>query len=141
MPLAKCPRCKALWNRTPGVSVCAECQPEETAEYEVVRDCLSSHPGLNAENVAEKTGVNPKTIVRMLKEGLIARESDLGPAKCGQCGAPAISHKKRLCEKCLHKLNSQVMATRKHIEEDIAASKDEQDKNISARELLQQKRR
>lgn len=141
MPLAKCPRCNTLWNRTPGVTVCAECKPTEDAEFEVVRDCLSSNPGLDAENVAEKTGVDLDTIIRMLKEGLIARESDMGPAKCGQCGAPAISHKKRLCEACLHKLNSQVMATRKHIEEEIAATKDEQNQNISARQLLQEKRR
>ena len=136
MPLAKCPRCQTLWNRDSGQPVCPACLPEETRERDIVRDFLNLNPGLDAEAVAEKTGVDIKTIHRMLADGQIARESELGQAVCGQCGAPAISHKQRLCEECLRKLNSKVMETRRNI---LGGKDDSQ--SLTAHEILQMKRR
>jgi uncharacterized Zn finger protein (UPF0148 family) len=140
MPLASCPRCGKIWNRMPGATVCSGCEEQEFLDRDRVRDCLNVNPGLNAELVSEKTGVDVKAILRMLEEGLIAREADLGKAVCGKCGAPAISHKKRLCERCLHKLNSQVMETRKHIEEELA-TREEEPPAVSTHQMLQKKRR
>ncbi|MCF6286621.1 MAG: hypothetical protein L3K26_15715, partial [Candidatus Hydrogenedentes bacterium] len=53
---------------------------------------------------------------RMVDDGLVAQLS-LGDASaaCGQCGAPAISLSKKLCQACLDKLNAQVSKAQSQI--------------------------
>jgi predicted amidophosphoribosyltransferase len=88
--------------------VCMACQPAEDSDGEKIRAVLDETPGLNAEQVAEAADVELNVVHRMIQQGLIATAVTSEPAICGQCGAPAISHAKRLCEACLEKLNADV---------------------------------
>ena len=108
MPLAKCPRCECMFNKTTG-PVCHKCQIDEDADYETLRRALEQHPTLTAQQLGELTGIELACILRLLDEGRIASTPELAAkAVCGRCGAPAISLSKRLCEACLQKLNAEV---------------------------------
>jgi len=90
--------------------VCTKCQDAEERDYDKVRHTLSEQPNLNAEQVAEATGVDIECVLRMVEEGLVANVALLdGRVKCGMCGAPAISASKKLCQACLEKLNARVI--------------------------------
>ena len=123
MPLAKCARCKNMFNKTDR-PICADCDPLETSDYDKVRAILEAHPDLNAEEAAEKAEVDIAVITRMLKDGLLADNSTNKNPTCGQCGAPALSASKRLCQPCLDKMNAGVaraqaslkLEERKHVE-------------------------
>lgn len=114
MALAKCVRCDKMFNKLSS-PVCVDCQKEEDADFERIRDVLAENPDLNAEGVAELSGVDMECVLRMLDQGLISNIS-LGEAvKCGRCGAPAISVTKRLCQSCLEKLNREMANAQKSI--------------------------
>lgn len=117
MPLAKCVRCKNIFNKD-GNAVCEACLPDEDADFELIRDAVKDNADVNAERVAELTGVSVDCVLRMLETGLISSEATIGTAavKCGRCGKPAISATKRLCQGCLEKLNQEVVNTRKSIQ-------------------------
>lgn len=114
MALVSCPRCKKLFDKALSV-VCSKCQPAEDADYEKVRVVLNLSPHLNAEAVATEAGVTVSCVLRMLGEGLIANANLAENAKCGRCGAPAISLTKKLCQACLDKLNVQVAVAQSQI--------------------------
>ncbi len=105
MPLAKCARCKTMFNKEDR-PICAACEPLETADYEKVRAVLETHPDLNSEEAAEKAEVDIAVITRMLKDGMLTDSAATKAATCGQCGAPALSASKRLCQPCLDKMNA-----------------------------------
>jgi len=114
MPLAKCDRCDTLFDKikTP---ICLGCMPEEEAEYELVRDKLVRHPDVSAERLAELAEVEVKVVKRMLDAGLISSSVSAGEVSCGRCGAPAISHAKKLCDSCLDDLNRGVSKQREQL--------------------------
>ena len=117
MPLSKCLRCKELFNKIEN-PICTRCMPEEESDFEKVRDYVKDNPENNSEVVAEMTGVDIKCVNRMVDQGNIAMviPDDLGSApQCGQCGAPAISASKKLCQPCLDQLNKKMMTARKNI--------------------------
>lgn len=107
MPLAKCVRCKKMFNKV-DVPVCGDCRADEEEDYGKIRDLLDKRPDLNAEQVSEETGVDLECVFRMMDAGLITTAAAVGEITCGMCGAPAISASKRLCQACLDKLNYQV---------------------------------
>lgn len=107
MPLAKCPRCSAFFDKK-GKPVCIKCVPDEDADYETVRVYIASHPDETADQVAEGTGVDRHCVLRMLDQGIIQNSALITNIQCGRCGAPAISLTKRLCEKCLANLNAKL---------------------------------
>ncbi|MCC6152615.1 MAG: hypothetical protein IT367_02595 [Candidatus Hydrogenedentes bacterium] len=107
MALASCSKCKKLFQKV-RKSICPACEAEEEDSYEVVRAYLSEHPGVNAEQVAEGTGVPIETVLRFIEEGRVEAAGAVSNVRCGQCGKPAISPTKRLCEACLAKLNVQL---------------------------------
>lgn len=116
MPLSKCVRCEKLFNKSTS-PVCPQCMPDETADMDLVRECMDQNPEVNAEMVAEMTGVDMKCVLRMIDAGSISNVSLSGAdTKCGQCGAPAISASKKLCQSCLEKLNQKMMQARKGIQ-------------------------
>jgi hypothetical protein len=123
MPLSKCPRCKQLWNRDHDAIVCEACAPDEDADREKVLEFIANNPGQNTDAIAEATEVDVETIRRMLDEGVIAREADLGAAICGQCGAPAISHTQQLCDACLGKLEKETLDRRRSLQSAIQQTK------------------
>lgn len=114
MPLTKCPRCESLFDKV-SFPVCRGCAEDEERDYEIVRDAVQDHPDLNAEGVAELTGVDLKCVMRMLDAGRIANIQIGMKVECGRCGKPAISMAKRLCQSCLDKLNREMMETKQKI--------------------------
>ncbi|MBX3178984.1 MAG: hypothetical protein KF886_16640 [Candidatus Hydrogenedentes bacterium] len=102
--LAKCARCNKLYNRILS-EVCNACQPAEDADYARIRDALLRAPDMTAEQVALEADVSFDCVLRMLREGRIENIAHDSDAKCGRCGAPAISETKRLCRKCLMALD------------------------------------
>ena len=97
--LAKCARCDKLFNRIVS-AVCESCQPDEDQDFNRIHEVISMKRGLTAEQVAVEAEVPVECVLRMMSEGRIDKvESE--DAKCGRCGAPAISVTKRLCQNCL----------------------------------------
>jgi predicted amidophosphoribosyltransferase len=138
MPLSKCPRCEKLFNKT-DEGVCPACCEEEEKDFETIRNCLDDHPEMNAERIAETTGVDIRCVMRMLDRGLIANVALADAVKCGQCGAPAISHSKRLCQACLEKLNQKMLHARKTVQ--VTPKKQVQvGEYMSVRKTLDEKR-
>lgn len=87
-------------------AVCVECQPEEDRDFDAVREALEAHPNAKPEELAEAAGVALEVVTRMLRQGVLTTAALAGASvTCGNCGAPAISASKRLCQKCLDKLN------------------------------------
>ena len=122
MALAKCPRCDKLFDRL-GAAVCQKCQADEEADYDKVRDALEQRPNLTAEKVSKDAGVDHTCVARMIDQGLISFTSLLDAGvKCGMCGAPAISAAKKLCQRCLDKLNMRVTAAQSKIKLDAKKS-------------------
>lgn len=123
MPLSKCPRCETLYNKTEDTVVCGECLSDEDQDYETVRETLEEKPDLNAQQVAEISGVSVDCVLRMIDSGVIVSEATLSGQniRCGRCGGKAISATKRLCQACLEKLNREVSRTQKSIK--IASKK------------------
>lgn len=107
MPLASCPRCESMFNKQDAI-VCAECLPDEEADYEKVREALHGKPEMSTEMLAESAGVEVECILRFLEAGRIETMEANKGVVCGRCGGPAISISKRLCESCLQKLNSEL---------------------------------
>ncbi len=104
--LAKCARCKELFLQE-DQPVCPSCWPQEEAEYARVREALDFREGLTAPEVASVAQVTLDVVTRMLDGGRIGGNGTEEPPRCGCCGAPAISHSKRLCQACLIKLDQE----------------------------------
>jgi NMD protein affecting ribosome stability and mRNA decay len=139
MPLATCPRCKRIFDKICS-SVCPKCQDDENADFDKIRTVLERDPNLNAEQVAAEAEVTLQCVMRMLEEGLIANVSLTESVKCGQCGAPAISMSKKLCQACLEKLNVRVAAAQSKIK--LKQKKQVQiGEYLHARKALEEKRR
>ena len=107
MSLASCPKCKKLFQKV-RKNICPACEAADEDHYETIRKYLSEHPGQNAEQVSEGSGVPIDTVLRFIEEGRVEAQGVAANVKCGQCGAPAISTTKRLCQACLEKLNVQI---------------------------------
>lgn len=116
MPLSKCPRCNKMFNKM-HAAVCPACLSAEEVDADSVRETLDENPNLNAEQVAEITGVDIQVVLRLIEQGAIACITELEghTVRCGRCGAPAISASKRLCQACLEKLNTQVAVAQRNI--------------------------
>lgn len=123
MPLTKCPRCETLFDKTSS-PLCRGCIDEEEKDYELIRSTIDENPDLNAEGVAEVSGVDLKCVMRMLDTGKIAAIRIGEKVECGRCGAPAISVSQRLCQSCLNKLNREMIETKKKINIDTFKKKD-----------------
>lgn len=115
MPLSKCPRCEQLFDKSTRL-VCVGCVEDEESDHEKVRDLIAENSDLNAEAVAELSGVDLKCVLRMVDTGKVASITLGEEAVCGRCGAKAISAAKRLCEACLEKLNREMVKTKRSIQ-------------------------
>tara|TARA_R110001592_G_scaffold66047_1_gene202719 strand:+ start:391 stop:780 length:390 start_codon:yes stop_codon:yes gene_type:complete len=121
--------------------VCRNCQEEEDADFEKIHEVISKDETLNVKQVAEASGVDVAVVRRMVEEGLVAQVT-LGDTSvvCGQCGAPAISMSKKLCQACLDKLNVQVSKAQAQIK--LTKKQDVQiGEYNNAREAFQAKRK
>ena len=114
MALAKCPRCDELFDKIT-TQVCLQCVEDEDRDIDTVREAVQNNPDLNAEGVAKLTGVAVDCVLRMMDTGTITSVTFGEAIECGRCGAPAISATKRLCQKCLEALNSEMTSAKKKI--------------------------
>lgn len=114
MGFQECPRCSLVFQKVRS-AVCPRCLDDEDKDYDRIRETLSHSPDLNAEQVAEEAEVDVTVVLRMVEEGFITNVDLGGTAKCGMCGAPAISLAKKLCQACLEKLDTQVAKTQSKI--------------------------
>ena len=108
MDIRNCKRCGKVFNYI-GVSVCAECVQKEQEDFEKVREYLFNHPNSTTIEVTNATGVDPKVISRLLKDGRILADniklSDGDELKCEKCGQPI--YKGRFCEKCVGEMKDE----------------------------------
>lgn len=121
MPLQKCARCDKLFFKV-DTPICDGCQPEEDSDYARIRDALAQHPQLDAKSLAQTADVALECVLRMLREGRIESAESLGDAKCGRCGAPAISASKRLCDKCLFELDRECAEAVREMQKNLGAT-------------------
>jgi hypothetical protein len=142
MPLAKCPRCKSMYNKSHS-PVCTSCQSAENTDADAVRQTLEDHPNLNSEQVAELSGVDIQVVLRLVETGAISSVTSLEGQgiKCGRCGAPAISASKKLCQSCLEKLNTEVAKAQRKIQLGDRKAVEVDSFNANVRTALEQKRR
>ncbi len=82
-----------------GAYRCIKCRHEMYDDYGKVRNYLEKHPGANAGEVSDETGVAEKTITHMLREERLQVSKDSKTfLKCEVCGKPIISGK--YCKTC-----------------------------------------
>ncbi len=141
MPLTKCPRCNSLFNKEENsrYAVCNNCLDDEQKDYEVIRKALEEYGNITAIEISEKTGISLDVILRMCDQGWFETMDEAEVVYCGRCGAPAISHAKRLCEACLIQLQRECMKAigelRQKIKEKAMRNK------LDVREALEEKQR
>lgn len=104
LKITRCARCGTVFVRI-RTNICHECIDVEEEEYRVIRDVLRDQESLNVAQVAELAEVTEACVLRMLDQGLIVNDQVSNDVKCGQCGLPAISTRKRLCATCLAALD------------------------------------
>lgn len=121
MPLTNCARCKKLFNKATVVAICPECEPDESADVEKVREVIKCEPDLNIEEAAARAEVGIGVVKRMLELGALARFDPNEKVHCGKCGAPAISASKRLCQACLDRLNLEVAEAQRSLQQSLPA--------------------
>ena len=132
-----CMRCNEVFFRVAS-SVCLKCQPDEEEDYRKIRDVLARAPGLNVEQLAEASGIGSDCVLRMIEDERIVNVVSSDPVPCGRCGAPAISQVKRLCEKCLVKLENECSASIRELKEQISIEK--RDNMYTVHEAVEMKR-
>ena len=140
MALANCVRCKKMFNKIKS-PVCPSCRQAEDDDFEKIRDIVRDFPDLLPAQVAEKAEVEEAVVHRMLKEGLISASSVNIDVKCGQCGQPAISASKRLCQSCLEKLNAGMAKAQAGLMNKVDQRKKRGIAGMNTRDMLDDKRK
>lgn len=139
MPLAKCKRCETLFDKHED-PICADCEPLERADHEIVREYLIENPNATAEQISGNTDVGLKSVLRLIDSGAIASVNlSNARAQCGQCGAPAISLSKRLCTACLDKLEKKMLEVQRTIQQTHESNQSAD--TVRVRDVLDDKRR
>jgi hypothetical protein len=114
----KCVRCKDVFFRVAS-PVCLKCQLTEEEDFKKIRDILANRLGLNVEQLAEAAEVGTDCVLRMLEDERIVNVVSSDPVPCGRCGEPAISHTKKLCQRCLITLENECSASMRALKEKI----------------------
>ncbi len=139
LQMKTCVRCERLFASLQS-EVCTACEAEEEADFLRIREALRKNPGLNVEQVSEAAEVEPACVLRMLGQGRIENVALGNPVKCGQCGAPALSVSKRLCQACLTKLDMQCTEAIRDIRTRIRPKKTEESDVNRVRKAVDEKR-
>ncbi len=109
MDIRNCKRCGKVFNSA-GSAVCNECNQQEQEDFEKIREYLFAHPNSTTIEVTNATGVDPKVISRLLKQGRLLADNiqiaDADELKCEKCGQPI--SKGRFCEKCTGEMKNQL---------------------------------
>lgn len=107
MALAKCKRCKNLFNKIVDKDICPACMEKEEEEFQKVKDFLKRYPEKKLEEISEETGVDKKVILDFIREGRlqlaeIQGEGEFALLTCERCGKSIVTG--RFCEDCRKKL-------------------------------------
>ena len=88
---------------------CEECGNVDFDDYGKVRQYIEGHPGANAAQVEENTGVSQKIIRRLLKDGRIeVAEGSKSFLRCEVCGKSIRSG--QFCPECESKVHIRIEA-------------------------------
>jgi len=102
--LKNCKQCGKLYLYT-GNSLCRDCLEELEKSFLKVRDYISQNPEADIETVSKATGVEPKQILQMLRDGRLQYKGAI-VLKCKSCGAPIESG--YLCLDCQREMSNYV---------------------------------
>lgn len=139
--ITKCPRCGRLYSTIEAV-VCQRCEADEEADYAKISQALSETPGLSVEQVAEAAVVDLACVLRMLHQGRLQNTDLSDPVPCGQCGAPAINVRIRLCTKCLIKMDLKCAQALRELREALSENtKESMEGKLDVHQVLEEKRR
>ena len=117
MAISKCPRCKKLFEKRDkcALPVCPNCEPEERADYERIRETLDNAPHLKADEIASEARVDGEVVVRMLEPESLRAGAEDERVKCRRCGAPATRITMKLCKVCLEIFKGELEAQQSQI--------------------------
>jgi hypothetical protein len=103
MPLANCPLCNRLFNRTLN-EPCPSCREGDEASFTALFAYLGQHPDASLEKVSAATGVEPEVIRRMVRSGRLVGFDALALSvlSCQRCQQPIPSG--RYCVSCQREL-------------------------------------
>lgn len=99
----KCKTCGRVFQTAFDGLECPDCVEERERKFEKVKEFLYRYPGASMEEIIEETEVDPKLILRFLKEGRLEMMNAAGLLTCEKCGAPITSG--TMCAKCKDKLS------------------------------------
>lgn len=93
---------------------CEECRAVDYDDYGKVRLYIEGHPGANAAQVEENTGVSQKIIRRLLKDGRIeVAEGSKSFLRCEVCGKNIRSG--QFCPECETKVHHRIEAQQRAV--------------------------
>lgn len=126
MPLSNCPRCKRVFNKLSGVTLCDACRQREEEDFELCYQFLRKTPNATIQEVSDGTDVEPSRIRDFYRTGRLI-SGDAG-YPCEKCGGP--THRGVYCDKCVGAMRSALGAPPK---EDFLAPKPGEAQDGSAR--------
>lgn len=105
MPLANCPICNRLFNRTLN-EPCPACREAEEEAYASLSEFLGRNPEADLEQVAAGTGVDADLIRRLVRTGRLIGFDALAMSviACQRCGVPLGTG--RFCSPCQRELRT-----------------------------------
>lgn len=103
----QCNKCNKIFHSFANNRICPECTEQADRDFIKVREYIYEHPQATVQTVSEKTEVDEKEILRMLKEGRLILETASDLLTCERCLRPL--HSGRLCDECKESL-SQVLS-------------------------------
>jgi transposase-like protein len=96
MNLKNCIECGRLYVENPS-GLCPECYDKEEKEEIIITEYMRKVGKASMQQIHEETGVNERTIMRMMKKGRFIGKFDIS-YPCEICGAPITEG--RLCLDC-----------------------------------------
>jgi len=121
--------------------VCHRCEADEEADYAKIGQVLSETPGLSSEQVAEAAAVDLACVMRMLHQGRLQNTDLADPVPCGQCGAPAMNVRMRLCMACLTKMDLKCAQAIRELREALAGfARESMDGKLDVHQVIEEKR-
>ena len=106
MGLANCKECGKLFMQNPS-GLCPDCYRAEEENEEKVARYLRDHRRASIPEVHEATGVEEKTIIKMIKKGRITGDIQVD-YPCETCGKPITEG--RVCAECGRRVLDQLKA-------------------------------
>jgi predicted amidophosphoribosyltransferase len=106
MEFVNCPRCGKVFTRIKS-ALCPNCEKEEEETFQSLRTFIDGNPECTLSELSEGTGVNPKKILRYIREGRIEISKGMqGEVRCELCNRPIA--RGRYCDTCIIKVSQNI---------------------------------